>query len=552
MKIRKNIIKLIALVGLVSLTGCENYLEEDNRSDETADNYFNEDTADELVVATYEALRGAYNNYSTANYGTDIATGSSPFYSTNSLNDYFNMTSDNGGAPWGDNYKVISRANTTINRFNNQISWSESGLSAKANGIAQAQALRALAYYNLVQQYGGVVIYLEEISEIRYDYARSTEEETFTQIIKDLEEAIPVLESYPSEWGRFSKRAAQHLLADVYTTRGYKSFGSATDFSVAADLAEKAIDGYDIRNLTFGQVFDFDNQKNEEVLFSIQFGVEGTSNDTNDKYSLYVWKPYNYVGVARANNPYGEVKGYSAMPTKFFYSLFEDGDDRDEATFHRVLYATEDITYAGNGGEDIIKVGDTLVYYPKHTLSDDELANRLDRYLTYQPGDAYYYDGATDVEGALYQYSANNNRVNYPIFKKFGEDNWDGNGYRDLNVFRVAETHLIAAEANLKAGNTVDALSHLNRVRERATGVANHYTSITIDDILNERAIELAGEENRWAVLKRTGKLLERVENHNPHYQDHGTFDPSVHYVRPIPTNEIELSDGSLEQNPGF
>ena len=159
-----------------------------------------------------------------------------------------------------------------------------------------------------------------------------------------------------------------------------------------------------------------------------------------------------------------------------------------------------------------------------------------------------------DIPGVNYLYSLNQERTNFPIFKKFDDEdfNEDRDGARDTFVFRLAGTHLIAAEAQLGAGNTAAALSHLNIVRERATGVANEYTAVTIDDILNERALELAGEANRWAVLKRTGKLEERINLYNPQVIDHGAFDPSIHLLRPIPANELQLSDGSLIQNPGY
>ncbi|MEM7381535.1 MAG: RagB/SusD family nutrient uptake outer membrane protein, partial [Bacteroidota bacterium] len=89
-------------------------------------------------------------------------------------------------------------------------------------------------------------------------------------------------------------------------------------------------------------------------------------------------------------------------------------------------------------------------------------------------------------------------------------------------------------------------------VRERATGVPNQLTIIDIDEILDERARELAGETNRWAVLKRTGKLQERIDLYNPQVVDHGAFDPLIHLLRPIPESELQLSDGSLQQNPGY
>ncbi|CAN0496925.1 unnamed protein product [Scytosiphon promiscuus] len=138
--------------------------------------------------------------------------------------------------------------------------------------------------------------------------------------------------------------------------------------------------------------------------------------------------------------------------------------------------------------------------------------------------------------------------------KKFDDEvyNDENGGARDTFIFRVAGTHLLAAEAFLGAGNTAQALFHLNRVRERATGVADHYAAIDLDVILEERALELAGEANRWAVLKRMGKLEERINLYNPHVIDHGAFDSTKHLLRPIPTREIALSPNTMEQNPNY
>jgi hypothetical protein len=243
------------------------------------------------------------------------------------------------------------------------------------------------------------------------------------------------------------------------------------------------------------------------------------------------------------------------MPTPFFYSLFSDADTRENATIHRVLFADSEDTYQADDAlpVDMIVPGDTIVYFPKVALDAVELADKLNRYYVYQP-DQYLFGLPDNIPGATYQYSANNERTNFPIFKKFDDEdfNVDTEGALDTFVFRVASTHLIAAEAHLGAGNSAGALSHMNIVRERATGIADEYTTVSIDNILNERAIELAGEANRWAVLKRTGKLQERIGLYNPQVIDHGSFDASVHLLRPIPANELQLSDGSLEQNPGY
>lgn len=549
MKLVKKIKQVgFVLIGMMTFNACDSYIEEDIFSDIASENFIDQDNADQLVVGVYSSLRLIYKGYTYKFLGTDIFASKGELSSLSATNDYFNMNSSIGLSVWANNYSVIGKANTAIDQYETQIDWSDSNLSKRDYGIAQARALRSLAYFNLVQQYGGLVLEVDAAQSIRQDYARSSEEETYAQIIADLEAAIPLLLDDP-DTGRFSKRAAQHLLSEVYLTRAYSSFAGAGDFDTAAALAEAAIGSYDIRSQTFAQVFSYDNQVNDEVLFAIQWGTGGLASDkNNNKHSLFMNQVFNYPGVNRTTTPYG-TSGSGTMPTPFFYSLFADNDTREDATIHRAIIADSDEP----DGPDNIVAGDTIVYYPKLALDATELTERLDRYWVYQP-DQYLFGLPDDIPGVNYLYSLNQERTNFPIFKKFDDEDFNENeeGARDTFVFRVAESHLIAAEAFLGAGNTASALSHLNIVRERATGVADEYVAVTIDDILNERAIELAGETNRWAVLKRTGKLEERIGLYNPQVIDHGAFDSSIHLLRPIPAFELQLSDGSLEQNPGY
>ena len=555
MKLLKNINNAIVLFAvLVTTSACNDYIEEDIYSDITSENFIDQDNADQLVVGVYTSMRTVYRDYTFKFDGTDIFANKGDLSSLSATNDYFNLTSSAGQSVWANNYGVIGKANFVINRYENQIEWSDSNLDARAYGIAQAKGLRGLAYFNLVQQYGGVVLEVEEAQSIRTDYVRSSEQETYNLIIADLEAAIPDLEEAP-ETGRFSKRAAQHVLADVYLTRAYTSFGESTDFATAAALAEEAINGYDIRSQSFAELFAYDNQVNDEVLFAMQWGTSGfTADKDNNKHSLFMNQVANYPGVNRATTPYG-FSDFSMMPTPYYYSLFAANDSRDDVTFHRAILADADDELKDASGNllDIIVAGDTVVYYPKVALDAAELVEHLDRHWVYQP-DEYLFGRPDAIAGVNYLYTLNAELTNFPIFKKFDDEDFNETrlGARDTYVFRVAETHLIAAEAYLGAGNSSQALFHINRVRERATGVANEYTSITIDDILDERALELAGEDNRWAVLKRTGKLEERIAQYNPQVIDHGAFDASIHLLRPIPASELQLSPETMTQNPGY
>jgi hypothetical protein len=75
-------------------------------------------------------------------------------------------------------------------------------------------------------------------------------------------------------------------------------------------------------------------------------------------------------------------------------------------------------------------------------------------------------------------------------------------------------------------------------------------SDITMDFILDERARELIGEENRRMTLVRTGTLLQRVKKLN--IIENTTIQP-YNSLLPIPQSEIDLNNQAvLTQNPGY
>ena len=75
--------------------------------------------------------------------------------------------------------------------------------------------------------------------------------------------------------------------------------------------------------------------------------------------------------------------------------------------------------------------------------------------------------------------------------------------YIDLKVMRYAEVLLLAAEANLQAGNTSKALEYINMVRARAKETP--LTTVTLNDIKTEKRLELCNEGVRYQDLVRWG-----------------------------------------------
>ena len=130
---------------------------------------------------------------------------------------------------------------------------------------------------------------------------------------------------------------------------------------------------------------------------------------------------------------------------------------------------------------------------------------------------------------------------------------------RDVMVLRLSEMYLIKAEAELKTTGSAAALTTLNTLRAKRAiaGKDNLLTgAVTIETILDERAMELCGEQQRWFDLKRTKTLVARVKAYNaqasPNIQE-------IHYYRPIPqsqmdavTNKSTTVGQGFWQNPGY
>lgn len=69
--------------------------------------------------------------------------------------------------------------------------------------------------------------------------------------------------------------------------------------------------------------------------------------------------------------------------------------------------------------------------------------------------------------------------------------------------FRLGEIYLNASEAAFELGQTAEALTFVNKLRERAGFAPNSLTSLTLDKLINERRVELAFEDHRvWDLIR--------------------------------------------------
>jgi hypothetical protein len=111
---------------------------------------------------------------------------------------------------------------------------------------------------------------------------------------------------------------------------------------------------------------------------------------------------------------------------------------------------------------------------------------------------------------------------------------------QNVRILRFSDILLINAEAALHTGG--DAATPLNRVRARA-GLPP-ISNPTIQDVWEERRLELAGEQDRYWDLLRTGRAATVLAKYG--------FQTGKHELYPIPQSEVDRSGNQLVQNPGW
>lgn len=261
------------LVVLMFFTACENDLDtapEDRFT--TGSFYKNAADIESAVNAAYGALQreGLYG----FNYHILLETRSDNTFEEEPSNsggygdvDLFNRVTTNGvfRRTWVDSYLAIQAANIVLNRIDNIPDMSN---SLKSIRKGEMKFIRALIYYNLVNLYGDVPLVIQETTNPTdyFGQGRTSVQEVFNQIIKDLNEAsIELPES--NDIGRANKGAALLLLAKTHLTNNNPS---------EAETALRAINGYTFIN-TYADLFGIANENNAASIFEIQFqsGVNG-------------------------------------------------------------------------------------------------------------------------------------------------------------------------------------------------------------------------------------------------------------------------------------
>jgi hypothetical protein len=171
---------------------------------------------------------------------------------------------------------------------------------------------------------------------------------------------------------------------------------------------------------------------------------------------------------------------------------------------------------------------------------------------SYQAGDVrkagtILFVPSTLWDGFVAPITLNNPRYNYKAYQSRIAESQANNREqttKNLRILKYSDILLIRAETAFKLNNTPEAITRINNVRVRA-GLPN-LTTITLQNIWNERRWEMAMEHDRWFDLVRTKQAVTAMA------ADGKTFITGKHEVFPIPQDQITASGGLLIQNPNY
>ncbi len=405
--------------------------------------------------------------------------------------------------------------------------------------VAEAKFIRAINYFYLTMIFGGVPYVDHVLGADEYDQPRAEIKKIYELIEKDLKEAIEVLperSGWGAEIGRASKGAAKALLGRLYQfessyAKNYggkdKRFDGMTErWAESLKYSEEVINSNEYELVGIGgetydswrgnvngyrYIFTSDGDNCKEGVFEIQCLKEGLGWSAARGNSAAQWNTSRYffdeTGKATTAGPWG-----FAVPTQELYNLFDPADPRLKTSMTREGDVDSMQTSNGKWVPYCFDHCITKVYAKKWEASSAE-------------------------------------------FKDIGAP-WHG-APQNIRLIRFSEVYLNAAEAALMLGQNDKALAYVNKVRERArmcgnTGKPAALTSITLNDIMNERRMEFSSEGKRFYDMVRWG-IADDILNATPTIDGYPReFIPGKNEFHPLPNIEITLSQDKLLQYPGW
>lgn len=391
---------------------------------------------------------------------------------------------------------------------------------------AEVRAVRAMYYYYAMDMFGRIPI-LQSSTQKTADIRQSNRSDVFWYVVKELQDVAPLLANEHSNlqgnyYGRVTRPVAWFLLAklslnaEVYTdddwTDSSRPDGKTIMFDIEGnkknawqtcvhycDLITAA--GYTLE-ADYTKNFAVHNEGSTENIFTIPL----------DKI-LYL-NEFHYLFRSRHYAHGGAYSGASENGTC--------------ATLH---------TMAVNGfGTETPDARLDMNFYTGKVEVDG-------KYVTLDDGTPLEYKPLAvekNLTASPYLETAGARMKKYEVDRTAYSDGRMPNN--DIVLYRYADVLLMKSEAKVRNGESGD--EEMNAVRSR---VGMPSLSATLDNILNERLLELVWEGWRRQDMIRFGTYCKQYDIHTPSEADKKGYTT----VFPIPEKARELNP-NLKQNPGY
>lgn len=502
-------IYLPLLAGIVSLTGCSDFLDQKNTHDLNQETFFDSDQAIQAATAPlYNYVWAGFNDKFYYGMGDGRANNITAQYS-DYIYPYTNMSetslSQGLADAWNSFYSVVAQSNNTINNIND---YATSGVSQEAKnvGIAEARFMRGTAYWYIASLWGAGIIYTNTSSMVNnYVVPANPAIDVIEFAIRDLEYAAKYLPVQPANAGRVTKYSAYGMLSRLYLSMAglvsegaYNGSNAATDFNRGTrntyylDLAKKAAlkvinESGLILTESYGDLFAAASiNNNPESLFQLQW-LQGTSDATG--------------GCA---NTMGRFLAWSTMVA--------DTDAWGGATYCSWNLWKE------------------FSDYNDETLGTNHVDDAIRRHHSVASYGEFYPE--MNVKNGGYTYGVTENRGNQGCnIKKYviGTNADNGISFKSslgINTYmmRLAEVYLNYTEAVMGNDASTTDTRLFNLIRTRA-GMPTKNT-VTYEDLRHERRIEFAFEGLYWFdLIRRSYYKQQEVINYLNNQQRNASYD---------------------------
>lgn len=564
----KNLKYILILLVLCNILSCKkSFLQLNPQGELTPEQLSTQDGVEGLLIGAYGLLNGNVNG-TWGNYGAapsqwlfgEVASDNA--HKGSSSGDQPNMnaieqhaptsTNDNLSNIWDRCFEGIQRCNNTLRFLKIVQAGNAKFTDARANQIqGEARLLRAHYYFFLKRIFKDVPMITENTTET----AVANDKDIYPEITADLEYAVANLTTtkYLSQVGRVDKYIAQAYLGKVLLYQ--KKYPEAYAQLNAVVLAKP-----DLATLDFTDNFNIDKENGPEALFSVQHGVggDGTGGDNGNVGDMLNFPPpiaccgFFQPSIDLANAYKVDANG---LP-------FLDGS-------YRTNPYVSDFTGVN---KDTYQVNQTINFDPR---IDYTMGRRGVDYRTGygpMPGDAWIREASSAGPFTTLKNVLDAGQVTAGTAP--GALNVTG---LNVNLIRLADVYLMAAECAVENANIPRALELVNKVRARAAllapktvangtpaavyRVSQYLTFPSADYARNavrmERRLELAMEGHRFYDLVRWGIAKQTLESY---FGFEGTY---ISYLRgltietrddhfPLPQDQIDRSQGILKQSTGY